>query len=128
MHRQDIKILIGLIIFYFFYFVYVHEVFSADQSAVSVATSRGGTTNYDEIKVGDVSCRQAMISATQLEVGVGTAGSADNNKIEDIADVNDAAVFARITYQLGMPKRIDCSRIYELELIRLREQLRQLQQ
>ena len=98
----------------------------ADTTNATLSTSRGGTTNYDEIKVGDVSCRQAMISATQLEFGVGQLYNNANGVEPENED--GQAVFARITYQLGMPDRIDCSRIYEMELERLRFQLYQLRQ
>ena len=126
---SDVKLVLGLITFYVFYIVIANDVFSADNSAVSVATSRGATTNYDEITVGTTSCRQAMISATQLEFGIGSAGSQASKTIQAEAQESaDAVVFARITYQLGMPKRMDCSKIYELELIKLREELRRIQQ
>jgi hypothetical protein len=43
-------------------------------------------------------------------------------------NTGQAALFGRITYAVGAPRRLDCSRIYEMELEKLRHQIRVLQQ
>jgi len=121
----------NLIIIAWLFFGYLKGSYGADNSNVSINTSRGNTDNYDEIKTSEgVSCRQAMGSNLTAEIGVGQAEAEEVfNEIENNNKSSGGiAAFGRITYAIGAPKRIDCSQIYELELIKLREELRQLQE
>lgn len=91
-----------------------------------------GNYQSDSFKAGDLDCSNAIGSATNLEFGV--TGIIDNN--QDYTKTGDVGIFARITIPLGQkPKsRIDCNRLYELELrkkqlevARLEAELRRLQ-
>ena len=75
-------------------------------------------------------CRQSINSSSGY-VDVGVAGSAASG-LPDTKGVfvnvterdRQALAYARVTIPLGkMPKRIDCSQIYELEIARLRQEL-----
>ncbi len=92
-----------------------------------------GNYQSDSFKAGDLDCSNAIGSATNLEFGV--TGIIDNN--HDFTRTGDVGVFARITIPLGQrPKsRIDCNRLYELELrlkqlevMRLEQEIQQLRQ
>lgn len=94
--------------------------------------SAPGNYQSDSFKAGDLDCSNAIGSATNLEFGV--TGIIDNHY--DYTRTGDVGVFARITIPLGQkPKsRIDCNRLYELELrkkqlevARLEAELRRLQ-
>ena len=91
-----------------------------------------GNYQSDSFKAGDLDCSNAIGSATNLEFGV--TGIIENN--QDYTKTGDVGIFARITIPLGQkPKsRIDCNRLYELELrkkqlevARLEAELRRLQ-
>lgn len=102
-----------------------------------------GSYQSDKFRAGDLDCSNAIGSATNLEFGVTgiiSKGEYDqmNNYFNDVR-AGDIGVYARITVPLGKraKNRIDCNRLYELELqkkqlevIKLQkevEQLRQLQ-
>jgi hypothetical protein len=103
--------------------------------------SAPGNYQSDKFRTGDLDCSNAIGSATQLELGV--TGLIDggyyndmNNYIND-RRVDNVGVYARIVIPLGArPKeRIDCNRLYEmelqlkqLELERLRKELQQLKE
>lgn len=74
-------------------------------------------------------CRSGLTSATQFEIGIAQqdeqiyldqAFGADNE--------NKAVAYGRITYSFGMPNRPDCTRLYDLQILILEEQLKALQQ
>lgn len=75
-------------------------------------------------------CRQS-INSSKGYVDVGIAGSAasglpDNRGVFiNITERDQQALgYARVTIPLGkMPKRIDCSKIYELEIAKLKQEL-----
>jgi hypothetical protein len=78
-------------------------------------------------------CRQS-INSNSGYVDLGVAGSAGSgvpeagrggNVFVSIADRDrEALAYARVTVPLGKkPKRIDCSRVYELEIERLRQEI-----
>lgn len=79
-------------------------------------------------------CRQS-INSSKGYVDIGVAGSAASGLPENRANnrgvfINiterdrQALAYARVTIPLGaMPKRIDCSKIYELEIAKLRQEL-----
>lgn len=102
-----------------------------------------GSYQSDKFRAGDLDCSNAIGSATNLEFGVTgiiSKGEYDqmNNYFNDVR-AGDIGVYARITVPLGKraKNRIDCNRLYELELqkkqlevIKLQkevERLRQLQ-
>ena len=75
-------------------------------------------------------CRQSINSNSgYLDVGVagsGGSGIPDGNGAFVTINERDreALAYARVTMPLGKrPKRIDCSRVYELEIERLREEV-----
>lgn len=83
----------------------------ADSSSLSLALP-GSSQSYqsDKFRAGDLDCSNAIGSATQLEFGV--TGVADENEFDNVG------VFARITIPLGKvaKERIDCNRLFEMEL------------
>ena len=100
----------------------------------------GAPGNYqsDKFRAGDLDCANAIGSATNLEFGV--TGLIDKGGYDPINDYQidsstDVGVYARITIPLGKraKSRIDCNRLYELELrkkqlevIKLEKELEQL--
>ena len=106
---------------------YVYETFGSVQ--ISSSNSRSNP-NYDEIRTSDgVACRQAMGSNLIAEIGIGQVE--EQNVFDEINNNNNSgqvAAFGRLTYAIGAPKRLDCTRIYQMELLKLQEQLRQLQE
>ena len=128
--KPDTKLVIGLVIFYAFYIIIANDVFG---ETLQLQSSGQGSNNYDEfISSQGAKCRQALGSNLNAEIGVGSGQERnlfeDSNGIINPNSSQNVGLFARLTYAIGAPKRLDCSRIYELELLFLREQLRQLQQ
>ena len=88
----------------------------------------------DKFRAGELDCSNAIGSATQLEFGVtgliqGGTISTDGKKTGDIG------VYSRIIIPLGkrVKSRIDCNRLYELELqkkelevMKLKQEINQL--
>lgn len=115
---------------------------NADSGSVSLALpSAPGNYQSDKFRTGDLDCSNAIGSATQLELGV--TGLIDGGYYNDLNNyindrrVDNVGVYARIVIPLGArPKeRIDCNRLYEmelqlkqLELERLRKELQQLKE
>lgn len=91
----------------------------ADSSSLNL-TLPGMPLNYqsDKFRAGELDCSNAIGSATQLELGV--TGIIDNNgdTFNDRSRPGDVGVYARIVIPLGerVKSRIDCNRLYELEL------------
>ena len=84
--------------------------------------SGGPSTNYDEITTTSGSrCRQALGSNWNLEAGTLTLGSETGP--DSFGGQDQVAVYLRMTYALGAKPRIDCSRIYELELEALKMEI-----
>ena len=93
----------------------------------------------DQFRAGDMDCRQAIGSSTNLEFGVvgvinqqdpmqSTVGipesyTSSNDMMKDIG------VYARITIPIGAPKkRIDCNSFFQLEMQRRRLEVLKLQE
>ena len=81
-----------------------------------------GSYQSDKFRAGDLDCSNAIGSATNLELGVTgiiSNGGYDslNNYFNDVR-AGDVGVYARITIPLGkrVKSRVDCNRLYELEL------------
>ena len=89
--------------------------------AINLSMPQASTNNMqDRIRAGDLECANAIGSATNLELGVmGVINNGDwyynDQYLNPFADIG---VFARIVIPLGAkPKeRIDCNRLFELEL------------
>jgi len=115
---------------------------SAESSSLNLALP-GVPGNYqsDKFRAGELDCSNAIGSATTLEFGVTSIienGGYDamNNYFND-RRVGDIGVYSRIVIPLGArPKqRIDCNRLYELELrkkqlevIKLEQELKSLRE
>ena len=91
----------------------------------------GGTGGEDTIETASgTRCRQSMNSnGAYVDFGVvGNASSpvdpASRGFVSGDSRDREALAYARITMPLGKkPNRIDCSRIYELELARLKREI-----
>ncbi|MEZ5654830.1 MAG: hypothetical protein R3E04_02900 [Sphingobium sp.] len=103
----------------------------AGTTGVYLPPAPSGSGGEDSIETsGGTRCRQSMNSnGSYLDVGV--AGSAASSLPQDANrySFNDgrdreATVYARVSIPLGKrPERIDCSRVYELELEKLRREV-----
>lgn len=102
---------------------------AADSTSLSLAIP-GTSQSFqsDKFRTGDLDCSNAIGSSTNLEFGV--TGFVNEN------EVNTVGVFSRITIPLGrvVKDRINCNKLYEmelkikqLELERLERELRSLQ-
>jgi len=81
--------------------------------ALQIPNARGGF-NSDEVSTSSgVRCRQSVDSPMSLDMGV-------------VADGQDAGVYGRLTIPIGAPKRIDCNRLYDLEIQRLEAEIESL--
>lgn len=110
---------------------------SSSSLNLSIPTAPGSYQS-DRFKAGDLDCTNAIGSATNLEFGVtGIIGRGYTDPLNGYVDsrVGDVGVFARIIIPLGKkPKsRVDCNRLYELELrkkqlevMRLEQEIQQL--
>lgn len=125
---SDHKVIFTLVVL----FLLLFAMGGRTQTAVQISNSRGSNNNYDEIITSNgAKCRQAMGSNLNVEMGVGQFQEQESF-VEEFNNNNNntgqAALFGRITYAVGAPRRLDCSRIYEMELEKLRHQIRVLQQ
>ena len=107
----------------------------ADSSSVNLALP-SAPMNYqsDKFRAGELDCSNAIGSATQFETGVTGLITKDNFGGNNVGDIG---VYARIVIPLGkrVKSRIDCNRLYELELkkkqlevMKLEQELKQLRQ
>ena len=122
-----------------FLFTLVGSIAHADSTSLNLQLP-GSPGNYqsDKFRAGELDCANAIGSATNLEFGV--TGLIDKGGYDPIQNHNfdtqsDVGVYARITIPLGKraKSRIDCNRLYELELrkkqlevIKLEKELEQL--
>jgi len=102
----------------------------ADSSSSLNLSLPGLPQNYqsDRFRTGDLDCQNAIGSATQLEFGVtGIIGQPDWTGAPSESDIG---VYSRITIPLGKrPKsRVDCNRLYELELRKKQLEVMRLEQ
>lgn len=112
----------------------------AETSSLNLALPNA-PQNYqsDKFRAGELDCSNAIGSATQLEVGV--TGLIDREEqvgsYSGTIDTGDVGVYARIVIPLGKvaKSRIDCNKLYELELrkkqlevMKLEEELQQLRE
>ena len=104
----------------------------ADSTSNSLSLSLPNSSlgyQSDKFRAGELDCSNAIGSATQLEFGVtgliqGGTISTNNKKVGDIG------VYSRIIIPLGKraKSRIDCNRLYELELQKKELEVMKLQQ
>lgn len=88
--------------------------------------------NYqsDSFDAGDLRCSNAIGSATQLEYGVTGIINSGTNYDPGSPLISDVGVYAKIIIPLGKTakNRIDCNRLYELELQKKQLELEKLQE
>lgn len=119
-------------------FIIVGSAAYADSSSLNLQLP-GVPGNYqsDKFRAGELDCSNAIGSATNLEFGVtGLIDKGDYDQMNNyINGGTDVGVYARIMIPLGKraKTRIDCNRLYELELrkkqlevIKLEKELEQL--
>ena len=88
--------------------------------------------NHDEVRTSSgLSCRQASGGPTTIEFGVlARDDEVDRDAFDpafgEAVTQTGGAVYARVVHALGAPKRLDCSRIYELEVERLKAEIEML--
>lgn len=101
----------------------------AGTSGVYLPPAPGGTGGEDSIETSTgTRCRQSMNSnGAYVDMGMtGTAGTPDKPGVFTYRDTREkeAMAYVRMTIPIGhRPERIDCSKIYELELDRLRREV-----
>jgi hypothetical protein len=103
----------------------------AGTSGVYLPPAPTGSGGEDSIETSSgTRCRQSINSSgAYLDVGVsGQVGSNDRSPAQAFAYHDDRAqqgmAYARVTVPLGhKPTRIDCSKVYELELARLQREV-----
>ena len=90
------------------------NVSSAQNSSLNLALpSNPGSYQSDRFRSGELDCSMAIGSGTNIEFGV--MGIIINNVTTPNA--RDVGVYGRITIPIGGPKgRVDCNRLYEMEL------------
>ena len=104
----------------------------ADSSSNSLNLSMpnsSGSYQSDKFRAGELDCSNAIGSATNLEFGL-TSIIQGGDYQTGASRTGDIGLFARITIPLGkrVKRRIDCSRLYELELQKKQLELMKLQQ
>src|SRR5210317_227190 len=100
----------------------------------------------DRIRAGDLECSMAIGSSTNVEFGVvgiinqndpfsNTAGLDANSAMmyndwrDDNRFIRDVGVYSKITIPIGAPKeRLDCNKLYQLELEKKRLEVQKLRQ
>jgi hypothetical protein len=84
----------------------------------------------DSFDTGEMRCSNAIGSATQLEYGVTGIINGGSSFDSSQPTLKDVGVYARIIVPLGKvaKNRIDCNRLYELELQKKQLELQKLQQ
>lgn len=101
------------------------NIVHAQSNSINLALPNSSQSyQSDKFRAGDLDCSNAIGSATNLEFGV-TGLINDGN----LSDEKDVGVFARITIPLGKTakNRIDCNKLYELELQKKRLEVMKLE-
>jgi len=97
------------------------SILAADSSSLNLQLpSVSGNYQSDKFRAGELDCSNAIGSATNLEFGVtGLIDKGDYDQMNNyINGGTDVGVYARITIPLGkrVKSRVDCNRLYDLEL------------
>ena len=113
-------------------FICSYVVSWADSTSNSLSLSLpNSSTGYqsDKFRAGELDCSNAIGSATQLEFGVTGIIQGGSNPL-DSKKVGDIGIYSRIIIPLGKraKSRIDCNRLYELELQKKELEVMKLQQ
>ena len=103
----------------------------ADSTSNSLSLSLPNSgTNYqsDSFRSGDLDCTNAIGSATNIEFGLTSiiqGGTAENSR-----KTGDIGIYSKITIPLGKrtKSRINCNRLYELELQKKQLEVMRLKQ
>jgi hypothetical protein len=103
----------------------------ADSTSNSLSLSipnSGNNYQSDKFRSGDLDCSNAIGSATNIEFGLTSiiqGGTAENS-----GKTGDIGIYSRITIPLGKraKSRINCNRLYELELKKKQLEVMKLQQ
>ena len=116
-------------------FLMIGTVVNAESSSLNLALpSTPGNYQSDKFRAGELDCSNAIGSATNLELGVtGIISNGDYTAMNEYINgpkTGDVGVYARITIPLGKVarSRIDCNRLYELELQKKQLEVYKLQQ
>lgn len=105
---------------------------SAGANALSLP-SLGSSNNYDEFRTSSgMVCRQSVSGTAQLQVG-GVA-SQDNSNDDYTGsnwnsrnyDRDESGVFVQLVVPIGVPDRIDCTTLYNIEVEKQQLELKQL--
>jgi len=104
----------------------------ADSSSNSLNLSMpnsSGSYQSDKFRAGELDCSNAIGSATNFEFGLTSIIQGEDYQTGS-SRTGDIGLFARITIPLGkrVKRRIDCSRLYDLELQKKQLELMKLQQ
>ena len=87
------------------------------------------TTSFqaDKFRAGELDCSNAIGSATNIEFGVTGIIQGGTSSHQQVGDIG---VYSKITIPLGKraKNRIDCNRLYELELQKKQLEVMKLQQ
>jgi len=98
-------------------------------NSLSLSLPNSGTSyQSDSFRSGDLDCSNAIGSATNIEFGLTSiiqGGTAENS-----GRTGDIGIYSKITIPLGKraKSRIDCNRLYELELQKKQLEVMKLQQ
>lgn len=121
-------------------FIILGSAVNAESSSLNLQLpSVPGNYQSDKFRAGELDCSNAIGSATNLEFGVtGLIDKGDYDQMNNyINGGTDVGVYARIMIPLGkrVESRIDCNRLYDLELrkkqlevMKLERELQQLRQ
>ena len=116
-------------------FLMIGTAVNAESSSLNLALpSTPGNYQSDKFRAGELDCYNAIGSATNLEFGVtGIISNGDYTAMNEYINgpkTGDVGVYARITIPLGKVarSRIDCNRLYELELQKKQLEVYKLQQ
>ena len=104
----------------------------ADSTSNSLSLSLPNSSmgyQSDKFRAGELDCSNAIGSATQLEFGV-TGLIQGGTSFTNGKKVGDIGVYSRILIPLGkrVKSRINCNRLYELELQKKELEVMKLQQ
>jgi len=98
-------------------------------NSLSLSLPNSGTSyQSDSFRSGDLDCSNAIGSATNIEFGLTSiiqGGTAENS-----GRTGDIGIYSKITIPLGKraKSRINCNRLYELELQKKQLEVMKLQQ
>ena len=104
----------------------------ADSTSNSLSLSlpnTGGNYQSDSFRAGELNCSMALGSATNLEFGLTSIIQGDT--LNNTRKTGDIGVFATLTIPLGRRNkgsRLDCNRLYEIELKKKHLEVMRLQQ